>query len=76
MWIIWLRLKLTWAWGHRTKCLGLLACAIAYGQNNLAQLGHVLSPALQGAILAVFGVAAFLLGLYNTFACPAQEPPT
>jgi hypothetical protein len=71
-----LKLKLMWTWGHRTKCLGLLACGIAYCQNNLAMLGKILPPALQGVILGFFGIAAFALGLYNTFAHPDREPPT
>jgi len=64
----------TWVWCHRTKTLGLTAIGIAYAQNNLAQIGHLLSPKLQGAILAVFGVAAFVIGLVNTFA--NRDPPS
>jgi hypothetical protein len=57
-----------WASSHKTKILGLAAAGIAYVQNNLAQAGHILSPSLQGAILGAFGVAAFVIGLVNTFA--------
>lgn len=65
--------KLLMLWSHRTKIVSLLALGAAYMQNNLAQLGHVLSPRWQGAILAFFGVVMFLIGLYNTFA-PKDEP--
>jgi hypothetical protein len=64
-----------WGWGHRTKVLGMAAVGVGYGQNNLAQLGHVLSAKWQGAILGTFGVLAFLLGLYNTFAARDEGAP-
>lgn len=76
--MLWQRIKLgcAWTWSHRTKVLGLLAVGVAYGQNNLALLGHLLPQAWTGVILGVFGVLAFLLGLYNTFANPQpSEPP-
>jgi hypothetical protein len=65
--------RLRWCWQHRTKALGLAALGIAYVQNNLAQVGHFMSAQWQGGILAVFGVLAFVIGLYNTFAL--REPP-
>jgi hypothetical protein len=61
-----------WVWSHRTKVLGIAAVAVAYVQNNLGQLGHLLPEAWQGVILAFFGVLAFLIGLYNTFAKPSS----
>ncbi len=69
-----LRLAFLWLWSHRTKVLGMLAVAVGYGQNNLMQLGHVLPAKWTGAILAGFGVLAFLIGLYNTLA-NSQAPP-
>jgi hypothetical protein len=70
------RLKrwLKWLNSHKTKVLGGAAVGVAYVQNNLAQVGHFLSPKLQGVILGAFGVAAFLIGLYNTFA--SRDPPS
>jgi hypothetical protein len=65
---------LKWANAHKTKLLGGAAVGVAYVQNNLAQVGHLLSPGLQGAILGAFGVAAFVIGLYNTLA--NREPPS
>lgn len=62
-----------WMKRHRTKVLGMAAVAVGYCQNNLAQLGHLLSPQWQGRILMAFGVAAFFIGLYNTFA--PSDPP-
>lgn len=69
------RLKqwLQWLNAHKTKLLGAAAAGVAYVQNNLAQTGHILSPSLQGAILGAFGVAAFVIGLVNTFA--TRDPP-
>ena len=75
MWC-WVKAKWKWTRRHLTKVLGLSAAAVAYGQNNLAQLGHIVSPQWQGGILATFGVLAFALGLGNTFFPPDQEPPT
>jgi hypothetical protein len=69
-----IKLWLRWLNSHKTKTLGLAAAGVAYVQNNLAQAGHLLSPKLQGAILAVFGVAAFVIGLVNTFA--NRDPPS
>jgi hypothetical protein len=65
---------LAWLNAHKTKSLGLAAIGIAYVQNNLAQVGHLLSPKLQGAILGVFGVGAFVIGLVNTFT--QRDPPS
>jgi protein involved in ribonucleotide reduction len=65
-WIKWLN-------SHKTKLLGAAAAGVAYVQNNLAQAGHVLSPQLQVAILGAFGVAAFVIGLVNTFT--TRDPP-
>jgi|HubBroStandDraft_6_1064221.scaffolds.fasta_scaffold225558_4 hypothetical protein len=70
------RLKrwLKWLNAHKTKLLGGAAVAVAYVQNNLGQMGHLLSPKWQGVILGLFGVAAFVIGLYNTLA--QSEPPS
>jgi hypothetical protein len=66
----WLSEKLKWVWNHKTKVLGLAAIAVGYVQNNLAQVGHLIPLAWQGAVLGFFGVLAFAIGLYNTFAKP------
>lgn len=63
-----------WLWSHRTKALGVLAVGVGYGQNNMALLGHVLSIRWQGIVLGVFGVLAFLIGLYNTYATQPAKP--
>ena len=67
---MWQRLKVWFAYliSHRTKALGIAAVAVAYGQNNLGQLGHVLPAHWQGVLLGAFGVAAFCIGLINTLA--------
>lgn len=69
---MWAKVKAAaaWTWSHRTKVLGGAAVGIGYAQNNLAQLGHVLPDSWSGVILGVFGVLAFAIGLYNTFANP------
>jgi hypothetical protein len=67
---LWLKVKASWVWRHKTKVLGGAAVGVAYGQNNLAQLGHVIPPAWQGGILAGFGVLAFIIGLCNTLIPP------
>ncbi len=61
-----LRAAFVWLGLHKTKVLGILACLVAYVQNHLAQLGDLLNPHLQGVILGIFGVAAFIIGLANT----------
>jgi protein involved in ribonucleotide reduction len=78
LWLLWINSRtkqaLQYLNSHKTKVLGLAAAGVAYVQNNLAQAGHLLSPKLQGAILAVFGVAAFVIGLVNTFT--NRDPPS
>lgn len=72
----WAGRRARWAWRHKTKLLGSAAVGVAYAQNNLAQVGKLISPRWEGAILGAFGVLAFLIGLYNQFAKPdAQDPP-
>jgi hypothetical protein len=65
-----------WVWGHRTKTLGLIAGAVAYGEKHLADLGHVLPIKWTGSILGGFAVITFLIGLYNSLVPAGQDEPS
>jgi hypothetical protein len=73
MQMLWVKIKASWGWRHKMKILGSAAMGVSYAQANISQLAAILSANHLGAIMGVFGVLAFVIGLCNTFVSP--DPP-